>query len=197
MLIAKVGMGYQQFDVTASKEQASVGQMQMPARFTLHLFDHDSGGPNIDLTWEVRDGVPECADVHITRSEGGHEIRVSGLAGVRIEDCLEIALRRMLWVRVDGSGVPEPPDKTHWFDFGRGREAVAQTRTVRAARKVKITDDVLREVADVYRDNISDKPTEAVAEHFGKQHRTAALYIKRARERGFLGAAIRGKAGEQ
>jgi hypothetical protein len=51
--------------------------MQMPARFTLHLFDHDSGGPNIDLTWEVRDGVPECADVHITRRRR-HEIRVSG-----------------------------------------------------------------------------------------------------------------------
>jgi len=51
---------------------APVGRMQMPGRFTLHLFDHDSGGPNIDLTWEVPDGVPECADVHITRSEGGH-----------------------------------------------------------------------------------------------------------------------------
>jgi hypothetical protein len=46
------------------------------------------------------------------------------------------------------------------------------------------------------RANVSDKPTEAVAEHFDKGH-TAALYIKRARERGFLGPAIKGKAGEQ
>ena len=191
-----IGAGYQ-WGVTASDELAPVGQMQMPARFTLYLFDHDSGGPNIDLTWEVRGGVPECVDVHITRSEGGHEIRVSGLAGVRIEDCLERAVWWLMWPRVDGGGEPELPDKTHWFDFGRAREAVTQTRSARAARKVKITDDVLREVADVYRDNISDKPTEAVAEHFGKQHRTAALYIKRARERGFLGVAIKGKAGEQ
>jgi hypothetical protein len=190
-------VAYRQWNVTASDELAPVGQMQMPARFTLHLFDHDSGGPNIDLTWEVRDGVPECADVHITRSEGGHEIRVSGLAGVRIEDCLEIAVWWLMSARVDGGLEPDLPDKTYWFDFGRARGAVAETRTVRAARKVKITDDVLREVADIYRDNISNKPTEAVAEHLGKQHRTAALYIQRARKRGFLGAAIKGKAGEQ
>jgi hypothetical protein len=83
-----------------------------------------------------------------------------------------------------------------WFDFDRGRDAVAQTGAARAGRKVKITDALLRELADVYRANVSDKPTEAVAEHFDKGH-TAALYIKRARERGFLGPAIKGKAGEQ
>jgi len=49
----------------------------------------------------------------------------------------------------------------------------------------------------VYRANVNDRPTEAVAEHFGRQHRTATQYIKRARERGFLGPAIKGKAGEQ
>jgi hypothetical protein len=84
-----------------------------------------------------------------------------------------------------------------WYDFDRGRDAVAQTQAARAGRKVKITDALLREVADIYRANVSDKPTEAVAEHFDKAHRRAALYIKRARKRGFLGPAIRGKAGEQ
>jgi hypothetical protein len=183
--------------VTASDELAAVGQMQMPERFTLHLFEDDAGGPNIDLTWQIRNGAPECVDVHITRTEGGHEIRVSGLAGVRIEDCLEVAVYWLMSARVDGGSEPELPDKTHWFDFGRAREAVSETRTARAARKVKITDGFLREVAEVYRANLADRPTEAVAEHFDKQHRTAALYVKRARERGFLGAAIKGKAGER
>ena len=190
-------MGYRDFDIVTSDELAAVGRMQMPQRFTLRLFDHDSGGPNIDLTWEVRNGVPECVDVHIAATEQGHEIRVSGLAGVRIEDCLERTLKWMLWPRVDDSDEPQLPDKTHWFDFGRARDAVAETRTTRAGRKVTITDGLLREVADVYRDNVSNKPTEAVAEHFGKQHRTAALYVKRARDRGFLGPATKGKAGER
>jgi hypothetical protein len=194
---------------------ASVGNLQMPAYFTLHLFNHDNGAPNINLTWQVRNGAPECIDVHITRAEGGHEIRVSGLAGIRIEDCLGLAVKLMLSVRDDRSDEPGPTNRAiaawlepvkptagkietapFWFDFDRGRDAVAQTGAARAGRKVKITDALLRELADVYRANVSDKPTEAVAEHFDKGH-TAALYIKRARERGFLGPAIKGKAGEQ
>jgi len=54
---------------------------------------------------------------------------------------------------------------------------------------------MLREVATIYRASVSDKPTEAVAEHFGKQQRTAALHIKLARERGFLGPPTKGKRG--
>ena len=187
-------MAYRDWNVTASDDLASVGQMQMPARFTLHLRDDDNGRPNVDLTWQVRDGAPKCTEVHIAAAEQGPEIRVTGLAGIRIEDCLERTVWWLMSVRVDGSDEVQLPDKTHWFDFGRAREAVAQTR---AARKVKITDGVLQEVADIYRANVSDKPTEAVAEHFGKQHRTAALYINRARKRGFLGEAIKGKAGER
>jgi hypothetical protein len=86
-----------------------------------------------------------------------------------------------------------------WFDFDRGRDAVAQTGAARAGRKVKITDALLREVADVYRANVSDKPTEAVAEHFDKctarlrasnGHRSAASSARQSRGR--RGAAVRG-----
>src|SRR5918994_4204833 len=192
-------MAYRIYDVTASDELASVGHVQMPAIFTLHLFDHDSGEPNINLMWQVRNGAPECVDVHITRAEGGHEIRVSGLAGVRIEDCLGLAVKLMLSLRDDRAedDEPGPTDRAIaawlepvkptageietarlWFDFDRGRDAVGQTQAARAGRKVKITDALLREVADIYRANVSDKPTKVVAEHFDKAHRTAALYIK-------------------
>ncbi|MGH3475325.1 MAG: hypothetical protein ACRDQD_00645 [Nocardioidaceae bacterium] len=78
-----------------------------------------------------------------------------------------------------------------------GVEPRSTSRQARAARKVEITDDLLREVAGIYRANVTDRPTEAVAEHFDKAHRTAARYIELAREAGFLGAATRGKAGEQ
>ena len=45
-------------------------------------------------------------------------------------------------------------DAPTWFSFAEGsREAIGQMRAARAARKVKITDDLLREVADVYRAN--------------------------------------------
>ncbi len=70
-------------------------------------------------------------------------------------------------------------------------------RAAREGRKRKITDELLREVAEVYRDNLERNPTQAVADRFDKSHRTAALYVQHARDKGFLGAAIKGKAGEQ
>ncbi len=60
-----------------------------------------------------------------------------------------------------------------------------------------MTDDFLKDVARVYRENVDNNPTMAVAQYTGRAHRTAALYVKQAREAGFLGAASRGKAGER
>jgi len=59
-----------------------------------------------------------------------------------------------------------------------------------------VTDDFLRKVAEVYRANVENGPTKAVEEQFKVSHRTAGDYVRRARERGFLGRATRGKAGE-
>ena len=89
------------------------------------------------------------------------------------------------------------PQRARKISGAHFRRDTLAARDARASRKVKITDALLREVASVYRANVNDRPTEAVAEHFGRQHRTATQYIKRARERGFLGPAIKGKAGEQ
>jgi hypothetical protein len=98
---------------------------------------------------------------------------------------------------MEPASVPTAAVRRKASEIARGFEAARAARDARAARRVKITDALLREVATVYRANVNDKPTEAVAEHFGRQHRTATHYIKRARERGFLGSAIKGKAGEQ
>jgi hypothetical protein len=185
-------MVHQEFKISSSGELESVGQLRMPARFTLHLRDDDEGGPDIDATWEIRAGVPECVDVHITATKTGHEVRVTGLRGIPVEDLLDFTIKWMMSQHRMGSNAPT------WFSYAEGsREAVRQIQTARAARKVKITDEFLAEVAVVYRANVSDRPTQAVAEHFCKQHSAAALYVKRARERGFLGKATKGRAGER
>ena len=73
-------------------------------------------------------------------------------------------------------------------------KAVARAR---ARSRRKVTDEVLRQVADVYRANVNDRPTQAVRERFGMPRSTAALYVRRARDAGHLGAALNGKAGER
>src|SRR5215207_6036689 len=112
-------MVHQELRISSSGELESVGQLRMPARFTLHLRDDDDGDPDIDLTWQIRDGVPECVDVHITATETGHEVRVTGLRGVRVEDLLDSTIKWMMSQHRMGSEAPT------WFSFAEGsREAI-------------------------------------------------------------------------
>lgn len=62
-----------------------------------------------------------------------------------------------------------------------------------------ITDKQLREVASHYRDALarSSAPTQTIADEMHVSRPTAARWIARARERGFLGPAYRGRAGEK
>lgn len=183
----------------ARQALAQVGSIKMPRKFSLQVTDDEgSGEPDVELFFEVREGVPECRAVHITATDAGHEVRVSGLAGIRVEDLLERAVQSLAMYKAlaDGSTGYLPLNLAMGTDEHRA-VPVSTIRTARAARKVTITDELLREVADVYRGHIGDKPTVAVARRFDKEPRTARVYIKRARERGFLGAALKGKAGEQ
>ena len=168
-------------------ELVQVGLAMVPKRFTVHLVDLENHGPDIKLTFEVRGGHYECREVRlVSPDDAGREVSSSDLCSIRIDDALEMATRVIYYTGGDEDN-----------EIARGVEAEREVRKARAARKVKITDTLLREVARVYKANVSHKPTEAVATHFDRQHRTAALYVKRARERGFLGPAIKGKAGEQ
>jgi hypothetical protein len=177
--------------ITASEELEPVGRIQIPKTFTLQLLDDHLGRPDVEVTWQVRGGKPQCTAVTVTATE--QEVQSSWLCGIRLDDLLDHVIQRMR------SGLDDPD--TDWFDFPRLAEAAAAGRSaaaqVRIARKTKITDELLREAAEIYRAAGTDKPTMAVAEHFGRQHRTAAVYVKKARERGYLGAAAVGKAGEQ
>jgi len=186
-----------QRELSVSSRRVPLGSVMIPETFTAHLFGFDDNGPNIDITWQVVAGSPVCREVRITAVDTDHEVKVSGLAGVRIEDLLEQTTRDLLWTGDFGDG-------PQWPSGDEQRAAVRQVRQARAGRKVKLTDELLREVAEVYRANLEHEPTQAVGEHFDKQPRTARLYVQRARERTdpqtgktFLGKAIQGKAGEQ
>ncbi len=188
-----------------------VGQIKIPETFIAHLSEDEGGGPDVDFVFEVRSGSVECRAVHITATDDGHEVRVTGLAGIRVQDVLEETVKGLLYAEPKqpqewpeewaAAGIPAPSSEgnyifplTAWNGF---QDPVKHVRTARAARKVKMTDELLREVAEVYRANVKHNPTEAVAEHFDREPRTARLYVKRARDKGFLGAAVKGKAGEQ
>jgi hypothetical protein len=81
-----------------------------------------------------------------------------------------------------------------------GDEVVAIADAGFAPRRGRrLTDERLEEVARTYRDAVArgTPPIESIKAQFAPlPHSTAQRWVKRARERGFLGPAIRGLAGE-
>lgn len=183
--------------ITSESERVPLkgSEFLVPKVFGCRLYDFDDGAPEVEILWSVVDGVPLCREVRVTAVDTDHEIKRSGVAGVGLDDLLDQTMKALVW-NADARRIDDPGGRDFPDDVSQ-RSAARAAHQARASRKVKITDELLREVAEVYRANVEHEPTQAVAEHFDKAHRTAALYIKRAREAGHLGAAIKGKAGEQ
>lgn len=182
---------------TALTRPVQVKGRVLPSDFDLELM-YEDGSPDLVLGCETRDGVPQCRRVELRSTPEGREIQSSDLRGVKLEDLLEIAV-------VSAATHPEKqgqqgevvirmrPARTE----EERRETLTQMRATRRDARRRVSDELLQEIAQVYRDHLDGTPTAAVAQHTGRAHRTAALYVKQAREAGFLGAAVRGKAGEQ
>lgn len=91
-----------------------------------------------------------------------------------------------------------PADAPDRFDLiGEAAASAAEVPVVR--RRDRVTDHLLREVADVYRDawDAGANPTQAVARHFHKSHSTAARWVGLTRKAGHLGAANGSRGGEK
>jgi hypothetical protein len=175
----------------------TVGDRVVPQRFGLVVSPEDDS-PDLVLGFQVRHGVPQCRSVELRSAEDGREVMASDLRGIRLEDWLEIAvIRNAMVYETRGEGdtaltVIEPIETVEEV-----RETKATVRAVRREARRKVTDGFLREVAEVYRANVADNPTAAVARWAGRSHRSAGVYVKQAREKGYLGAAVVGKAGEE
>jgi hypothetical protein len=68
-----------------------------------------------------------------------------------------------------------------------------------AQRGSTLPDDLLEEVAQLYKQavNYGNSPIAAIAQAFGVSQSTAAKRVMLARKLGYLGEAVRGKAGEK
>lgn len=170
-----------------------VGDSELPEQFGLR-YRPTAGEPSWRLDFAVRAGVVECRRFTIEATEDGREIRSSDLRALRVEDllesaCVNVAVRR----EVDEDGHERLARDLQDRHFG----TTSAVRSARRGARRKVTDDALREVAAVYRDNVDSQPTEAVRAHLGVELRTARLWVKRARDAGFLGESIKGKAGER
>jgi hypothetical protein len=184
-------------DLGGRDSMTTVRSRVIPRTFRLEVA-RDDGTPDLRLGFQVRDGVPQCRSAELRSTDEGREVLASDLRGVRLEDLLEVALVQVgLVFETSGEGDTLLTTMEPIGTVDEARQTLAEMRGVRREARRKVSDEFLREVAEVYRANVSDKPTTAVARWSGKKHRTAGLYVKQAREKGYLGPAVVGKAGEE
>ena len=72
-----------------------IGDVAVP-RVAVYAHDGDIGEPDLEVTFEVRDGRPECVDFHVRAKPDGRGIRTADLQMVTNLDASPTAAVRML-----------------------------------------------------------------------------------------------------
>jgi hypothetical protein len=167
-----------------SARKVQVGDRMLPERYELHAEPNDDElRPGLTMVFEVIGGVPQCRELRLVSSEHGREVLRTDLR-VPVEDHLEYATLAVAQPvryteRKDGSFVMELDPAG--LDVFRGIVQSAR----RTTRRRGPTDAELLEVAKAYQ--AADRaPTAAVAEKYGIGHRTASLWVSKARKLGYL-----------
>lgn len=167
-----------------------------------HLFaktQHEGAEVEFDVVIDDR-GTPQCRRLEVRTEDGsvgGEMLRRIPVA--RLLRMAVTAAARKLEPKREGEPDPDEPwvrdmPSTERMEFYRD-----YAKGARAPRRGSLlTDENLRQVAELYRAAIKrgDPPTQMVAEAMHVARSTAARWVGKARERGFLGPSMRGRAGE-
>lgn len=147
--------------------------------------------PSYFLRLEVVADRPQCREIRIKSADSsdppnglvpgepfyGRDIRQRDIDLVRLNDWIEDAFA--FSARQYGSDGDHHP-LAAFAGFMDARRIVRDARRGGQGAR-RITREFLEQVAAVYRRNIDDRPTQAVADAFGIKHSTAAEYVRRAR----------------
>jgi hypothetical protein len=160
-----------------------VGDRFVPPRIFVH--SRIANVPDLKMKIEVREGIPVVTEVTLQARPDGPEVRRRHLDALALDDLLEQIVAACSVKDADGTG------RTLIPDMDRG----AALRNVRGARsgRTRISQERLLKAAEIYREHVDGRPTEAIARAFGVSHRTAARYVQHARKSGLLSPTTPGK----
>jgi hypothetical protein len=142
--------------------------------------------------FEVRNGVPECIAFSMEAVPGGRGIRTTDLRVFNIDALVQHAfLLEATRIPEGGSDTDQAVRPVTDREFWALRASLDRARQ---GQRGKSSLAELAEVARVYRENIEDSPTLAVANDLGYTARTAARRVSQARALKLLPATTQGKA---
>lgn len=186
----ELNTGWAEWDDT----YVQVGDRALPERIEVTMPGSVDLLPALSMTIEVLEGVPRCTALTISAQAGGREVRSGDLRAVPIERLVEDI---STWASGDvissDSGAAEVRRTVGSVNEARDRSVRREIQEVRANSRRAMSDDLLRSVAEVYRQHAEERPVEAVRRAFATSHRTAARYVSLARSRGYLPPTTAGK----
>jgi hypothetical protein len=150
----------------------------------LHPDDHPDLPYTVEVTVELQAGRLVCQSLTCHQRKGGEPVTAEGLRHMPVAAIVSrSAQKRLMWV--ESSGKSARP-----FTL----QGAVRTRPFGGP-----SDEELRYAAGIYRlaHATGNPPTRAISEVFELPPSTAAKWVMRARERGFLGATTPGRAGEE
>jgi hypothetical protein len=169
-----------------------IGDFVMPRRASAFV-DGANGEPDLEVHFEVRDGRPQCVDVHATAKPDGRPLRTSDLHVLALDAMtLSVFARLALKSTYDAETnvttmVPIMDEREFW-------RAVNDVDAAVKAPRRGVTRAELEQVANVYRHNVDAKPVQQVAAIMGYgSERTAARRVQQARDAGLLPPTTPGK----
>lgn len=157
-------------------------------------FEGENGDPDMLVQFKVRDGRPQCTEVHLHTKPNGRAVRTSDLHALSL-DVLTVSVFTALSKRFTYD--PDTGMTTamhHVMDEREFWRAVNDTEEAVKNPKRGVTEAELENVARIYRENVVHKPVEAVRAALGYgSDRTAARRVEQARSAGLLPPTTPGK----
>lgn len=164
-----------------------LGSAIVPPKAQL-TFKGIKGSPDVTMRFEVRDGRPECVEIHVKGKPQGRGIRTADLQQFNLDNLTANVFTDLaIAVKDDGIGVGPGSSILTDEDVAAKLRAGRDVREARMSRRGMVTRAELEEVARVFREHVDDSPTSAVKQllDYGSD-RTAARRIKQAEEAGLL-----------
>lgn len=179
-------------DIGWAVAQATTGRRVVADRWMPEVINVVSkdvpGNPSIRLRLEVINDVPTCTIVEISHAASAG-VRQVDLQTLNLAEIVSDVFSAMSWPVVIG-----PDGETIVLAVGGGAsDRRIARRNIDGQRRRKITPELLKKVAEAYAEHETDKPIVKIAAMFGVQERMAAVYVRKARDAGYLAEPKRKK----
>lgn len=177
------------FEIRAAGTYVLIEDYWVPKWIELTVGGHDLQ-PLTYARMEMRRGAPALVDLRFRSPDDSvREVRQSDLREVQVSAIVEDLVAGFT-VRVSEGEPIEPA----FIDTPAYRDALRRLQRSRAGKATRtISPGLLERVAEIYRENVSDRPTQAVQRAFAVSPRMASEYVQRARRRGLLPPTSPGK----